>query len=327
MNNTLDLFHPPAEPLSRESWRTEPLAAALAWLHSVQVKGRPYSAATIQKQLSIVRRYIASLHRADTDLLRARPEEIARFLEGLDHLERETTLTLTRHRYLRTIVRLHGAVQQAGARPDNPARALLVQFPAPLTRPLPETLAPREEARVIDRLVSAATTPQTPWRTVRDAAIAAAAIGSGLQPRELIALTLADVFLDEAPPFLTVAAHGRRPERVVPVSPALRPVLAAWLTLRRARGGALDGAVFCSGADAQPLTVRTVHRACEHWMGTANIERTHAGARLLRGTFATRQLRAGKPVPVLRDWLGLAQDGSAAVYARAIVNPGGVEVA
>jgi hypothetical protein len=49
--------------------------------------------------------------------------------------------------------------------------------------------------------------------------------------------------------------------------------------------------------------------------------------RVLRGAFATRQLRAGKPTTVLRDWMGLAQETSAAAYGRAIVNPGGVEVA
>jgi integrase len=165
------------------------------------------------------------------------------------------------------------------------------------------------------------------WRMLRDAAIVAMAIGSGLQPREIVALGRRDMHLDETPPFVTVAGYGRRPERVAPVSPSVRPLLDAWICVRARLCTDAAGALFCATPRGEPLTVRTVHRACEAWLDRAGIDRTHKGARVLRGAFAARQLRAGKPARVLRDWMGLALEGSAAAYARGIVNPDGIEVA
>jgi site-specific recombinase XerD len=107
----------------------------------------------------------------------------------------------------------------------------------------------------------------------------------------------------------------------------MRPLLHAWMDARDIAGIAQAGALFCSGPSGDSLTVRTVHRACEAWLERAGIDRTHKGARVLRGAFAARQLRAGRPVRVLRDWMGLALEGSAAAYASGIVNPDGIDAA
>jgi hypothetical protein len=79
----------------------------------------------------------------------------------------------------------------------------------------------------------------------------------------------------------------------------------------------------CPGAAMNPSEKLAIAKMLDR----AGVERTHKGARVLRGAFAARQLRAGKPAWVLRDWMGLALEGSAAAYARTIVNPDGIEVA
>lgn len=324
---TQDLFTASAPPSGASTWQSDPLSAALAWLCTERTPTGPYSKATIQKHLSIVRRHLASLHAQKATLQTADPAHLAHFLNALEHLQRDGTLALTRHRYLRTLEALYDQLQRERLRPDNPARTLLHRYPPPRTRPLPEALTPTEEARLTNALLESLNTSLRPWRELRDAAIVATAIGSGLQPRELIALRIDDVRLDETPPFLTVAAFGRRPQRVAPISPTVRPVLATWLGTRQAFANADTPALFCATRGGDPLSVRSVHRACEAWIERAHIHRTHKGARVLRGAFATRQLRAGKPTTVLRDWMGLAQETSAAAYGRSIVNPGGVEVA
>ena len=323
----------------RADWRHDPLRCTLQWLQRERHQGDPYRPATIQKHLSIVRRYLATLEQAGSTLEQAGVEQIAQFLNALAHVQRDGTPALTRHRYLRTLEALHAELNRAGVRADNPTRRLLQQFPAPRTRPLPESLTPGEEGRLLSTLqVALARTPAVTaghgsdamdpgWRLLRDAAIVAMAIGSGLQPREIVTLQVGDIHLDEVPPFVTVSGHGRRPQRVTPVSPSARPLLEAWLTLRQALCTEAAGAVFCATPRGDSLTVRSVHRACEGWLDRAGIERTHKGARVLRGAFAARQLRAGKPAWVLRDWMGLALEGSAAAYARNIVNPDGIEVA
>lgn len=324
---TLDLFRAPSTTPSASTWLADPLSATLAWLRTERTPTGPYSEATIQKHLSIVRRCLASLRDQNVTLQNADPVHLAHFLSALEHLQRDGTLALTRHRYLRTLEALYDQLQREHIRFDNPARSLLHRYPPPRTRPLPEALTPTEEARLIQVLLDALSTPASPWRERRDAAIVATAVGSGLQPRELIALRIDDVHLDETPPFLTVAAYGRRPERVAPISPTVRPVLAAWMDIRDQLAPPGAPALFCATRKGDPLSARSVHRACEGWIKRAEVSRTHKGGRVLRGAFATRQLRAGKPTTVLRDWMGLAQETSAAAYGRAIVNPGGVEVA
>lgn len=323
---------------SAADWRSAPLSCALVWLHQQRHDGEPYRTATIQKHLSIVRRYLASLDAQASSLESAGVEQIAGFLDTLEHLQRDGTPALTRHRYLRTLECLHVELVRAGLRSDNPTRLLSQKYPAPRTRPLPEALTPNEEGRLLSALqqvtepslsasCSGGVGPEAAWRLLRDAAMVAMAIGSGLQPREIVALEGRDMHLDEVPPFVTVAAYGRRPQRVAPVSPSVRPLLDAWLQQRARLCTDTGGALFRATPRGGSLTVRTVHRACEAWLDRARIERTHKGARVLRGAFAARQLRAGKPARVLRDWMGLALEGSAAAYAHGIVNPDGIEVA
>ncbi|MBY0440507.1 MAG: tyrosine-type recombinase/integrase [Burkholderiales bacterium] len=328
MSTNLDLFTVlPSPARDPQRWHSDPLLAAAIWLRTERHQGAPYSEATVQKHLSIVRRYLAALHNQSVPLERAQPSHLAHFLNTLEHLQRDGTLTLTRHRYLRTLEGLHAELIRCGLRTDNPARALLHHFPPPRTRPLPESLTPTEEHRLIESLTRVLSIPDLAWRQLRDAAIVATAVGAGLQPRELVALAIEDVLLNEAPPYLCVASFGRRPERVAPISPSVRPILAAWLDARMQFPASATGPLFCATRAGSDLTVRSIHRACEGWIDRAQVSRTHKGARVLRGAFATRQLRAGKPTTVLRDWMGLAQETSAAAYGRAIVNPGGVEVA
>lgn len=334
-----DLFDDDAcTPASLSEWQRDPLACTRQWLQRQRHNGDPYQPATVEKHLSIVRRYLASLLQQGSTLQRSGVEQIAYFLNALEHLQRDGTPALTRHRYLRTLESLHAELSRAGVRSDNPARRLQQQFPAPRTRPLPEALTPGEEGRLLAVLQSvidpspADRDGERPamepgWRLLRDAAMVAMAVGSGLQPREIVALQRRDIHLDEVPPFVTVAGHGRRPQRVTPVSPPVRPLLECWLRVHSRLCTDAAGALFCATTRGGALTVRSVHRACEAWLDRAGVERAHKGARVLRGTFAARQLRAGKPAVVLRDWMGLALEGSAAAYARGIVNPDGIEVA
>lgn len=73
---------------------------------------------------------------------------------------------------------------------------------------------------------------------LRDAAVIALAYLSGARRAELVALHLADV--DTDPAAIRVVGKGGK-ERLVPLSPTIRPLLEAWMAIR----GDSPGPVFC----------------------------------------------------------------------------------
>jgi integrase len=195
----------------------------------------------------------------------------------------------------------------------NPAAGLSTRLERP-RRPVPTAVN-------VDQAEKLLSIEPTSWLSIRDLALAAVALGSGAKPGELATLTVTDIHLDEIPPFFTVATHGR--VRAVPLAPVAREPLKAWMAVRQ-MGRLPDGPVFCSGSGAA-LSPSALWRACARVFKAADVEARHIGGQSLRNAFAIRQLRLGKPVTVVRDWLGHKQTESTLVFKRLIVNPGGIE--
>ena len=190
--------------------------------------------------------------------------------------------------FFRFLARRHGL--------DNPALRLIATPRA--KRPVPRALAP-SQARAVTEDIGAMTDAAA--TQARDTALFTLLYGCGLRIAEALALDVRDAPLPGSEAMLRVTGKGQK-QRIVPVLPAVRAALAAWLALhpdRRpdrplflgARGGRLDPAV----AQRTLRQFRRLHGLPEH-----------ATPHALRHSFATHLLAGGADLRSIQDLLGHA---------------------
>jgi integrase/recombinase XerC len=161
-------------------------------------------------------------------------------------------------------------------------------------KPVPRALAQGQARAVTDRIGEMT---ETAAMQARDTALFVLLYGCGLRIAEALALDVRDVPGPDA--MLRVVGKGSK-ERIVPVLPAVRAALAAWLAVHPdraphsplfmgARGGRLDAAV------AQ-RTLRQFRRL--------NGLPEHATPHALRHSFATHLLAGGADLRSIQDLLG-----------------------
>ncbi|WP_144186244.1 tyrosine recombinase XerC [Elioraea rosea] len=180
--------------------------------------------------------------------------------------------------------------------PENPAAAALG---TPKRRPpIPRALA-EDDARAVTEEISA---EAEPWVAARDAAIAALLYGAGLRIAETLSLTRAEAPLPGSEAGLRVRGKGNK-ERVVPVLPAVRGAVAAYLALcPHALGGSDPLFVGVRGGVLNQRQVRGAMIALRRRLGLPE----HATPHALRHSFATHLLEGGADLRAIQDLLGHA---------------------
>lgn len=207
----------------------------------------------------------------------------------------------TRMRYVKLLDRLCRHLVFAGVRLDNPAAAILAAERWPDYDPTPQYLDVAEDER-LQRLLGTST--DDPAR-LRDRAIVATLLATGITAAELRRARLQDLHLASAPPYLLVPAHGARDSRTVHISAFALPQLRTWRARRETLpvGGDL---LFTLTAEGAPVTDMSLGRI----VGAALREIGYAGdepsPRTLRNTFCRRQLLAGCPREEVARTLGLS---------------------
>jgi integrase/recombinase XerC len=180
--------------------------------------------------------------------------------------------------------------------PENPAAAALG---SPRRRPpVPRALA-EPDAMTVTEAISA---DAEPWVAARDAAIAALLYGAGLRIAEALSLTRADAPLPGSEAGLRVRGKGDK-ERVVPVLPAVRERVAAYLALcphALGRGDPLF--VGVRGGALNQRQVRAAMITLRRALGLPE----HATPHALRHSFATHLLEGGADLRAIQDLLGHA---------------------
>lgn len=183
------------------------------------------------------------------------------------------------------------------------SRALSARGPR-VAGSLPRPLAVDDAREVLD---VAAVTHATPWVAARDTAVLTLLWGSGLRISEALALNGEDWPLAEV---LRIRGKGGR-ERMVPVLPAARNAVAAYLRLTP--WPLLPGAPLFRGARGGRLTqqaVRAVMAAARTALGLPATATPHA----LRHSFATHLLAAGGDLRAIQELLGHARLSTTQVY-------------
>ena len=179
---------------------------------------------------------------------------------------------------------------------DNPALKLIATPRA--KQPVPRALGTAQAREVTERIAEMS---DAAAMQARDTALFTLLYGCGLRIAEALALDVRDAPAPDGEAMLRVVGKGGK-ERIVPVLPAVREAVAAWLALRPdrqpasplfvgARGGRLDAAV--------------AQRTLRHFRRLYGLPE-HATPHALRHSFATHLLAGGADLRSIQDLLGHA---------------------
>ena len=207
--------------------------------------------------------------------------------EGAGNATRARRLSALRSFY-RYLARRHGV--------DNPAVKLIATPRA--RRPVPRALSPdqaRDVAEDIGEMSHAA------WQQARDTALFTLLYGCGLRIAEALALDVRDAPVPGSDAPLRVVGKGDK-QRIVPVLPAVREAIAAWLALHPSRVG---GSPLFIGARGRRLDPAVAQRVLRHFRRLHGLPE-HATPHALRHSFATHLLAGGADLRAIQDLLGHA---------------------
>ncbi|MBP0463522.1 tyrosine recombinase XerC [Roseomonas sp. PWR1] len=275
-------------------------AAWLDWL----ARERRASAHTIEAYGADAALFLGFLthHLGDVPDLAAlgalRPADLRAFLaaraaEGDSGATRARRLAAIRG-FLRHMTRHHGmAALPLGA----------LRGPRPKA-PIPRALTPeaaRSVAREAGEIYDPARHENAPMQAARDVALFSLLYGAGLRISEALSLDLRDAPLPGRADALRVRGKGDK-ERLVPVLPAVRAAIAAYLAERGP--GAPEEPLFL-GARGKRLDAAVAQRALREFRRLAGLPE-HATPHALRHSFATHLLGAGADLRAIQDLLGHA---------------------
>ncbi|SES72594.1 tyrosine recombinase XerC [Oceanicella actignis] len=175
-------------------------------------------------------------------------------------------------------------------------------------RRLPRPVSAEAAAALIDH---AAEADAPDWIAARDAAALTLLYGCGLRISEALALRCADAPGGVAGDWLRIRGKGGR-ERMVPVLPAAREAVRAYMALRP--GPARPEDPLFIGARGGPLGPRALQRRmaqARQALGLPPSATPHA----LRHAFATHLLAAGGDLRAIQELLGHASLSTTQIYA------------
>lgn len=169
---------------------------------------------------------------------------------------------------------------------------------------LPRPLAPDAARAMIDTVEIQA---RDPWIAARDTAVVTLLYGCGLRISEALALTGRDVPL---PDTLRIKGKGGK-ERLVPVLPAARAAVAAYLRACPYPAEP-DSPIFrgTRGGPLYPRAIQTVMARARMQLGLPATATPHA----MRHSFATHLLNAGGDLRAIQELLGHASLSTTQAY-------------
>ncbi len=171
----------------------------------------------------------------------------------------------------------------------------LISRPRP-KRPLPKALSAGQALSVAADIGEV---EDTPALQARDSALMTLLYGAGLRINEALSLNIGDLPAQDAP--LRVTGKGNK-QRIVPLLPAVREALAAWLKLHPNPGR--DEPLFL-GARGGRLNASIAQKALRDFRRFNGLPE-HATPHALRHSFATHLLAGGADLRAIQDLLGHA---------------------
>lgn len=195
-----------------------------------------------------------------------------------------------------------------GKRQDDPAAIL----DAPKRgRPLPKVLDEAEVAAMIDGVAR-----RKPAEALRLKALLELLYATGLRVSELVGLPLAAALRDQ--PYLVVRGKGSK-ERLVPLNPAAKAAIAAYLAVRAEflpRSAKASAWLFPSSGASGHLTRQRFGQLVKEAAMAAGIAPERVSPHVLRHAFATHLLDHGADLRALQKMLGHADIATTQIYTH-----------
>ncbi len=239
------------------------------------------------------------------DLADASSDQLRRYLSGTAQRQLKPATAARRLSALRQYFRFLVA---EGKRRDDPAAAL----DAPKRgRPLPKVLSEAEVAAMIDGVAR-----QDKAAALRLSALLELLYATGLRVSELVGLPLAAALRDQ--PYLVVRGKGAK-ERLVPLNPAAKAALAAYLAVRPKflpRSVKASAWLFPSTGAGGHLTRQRFGQMLKQAAAAAGIAPERVSPHVLRHAFATHLLDHGADLRALQKMLGHADIATTQIYTH-----------
>ena len=190
--------------------------------------------------------------------------------------------------FFRFLARRHGV--------DNPAVRLIA---TPRSKqPVPRALAPEQAREVTEEIAEMSDAAAI---QARDTALFTLLYGCGLRIAEALALDVGAAPVPGSDAMLRVVGKGSK-ERIVPVLPAVREAVSAWLALHPDRRPDSPLFVGARGKRLDPAVAQRTLRQFRRLQGLPE----HATPHALRHSFATHLLAGGADLRSIQDLLGHA---------------------
>lgn len=248
-----------------------------------------------------------------TSLIRASREQIEAYLI---RCEAEGLARATRARRLSAIKQFFRFAYEEGWRADNPS--LQIKGPG-RAKHLPSTLTQDEVSALLD---VARDHGRNEVDRARNACLLEVLYATGLRVSELVSLPVASVRGN--PEVILVRGKGGK-ERLVPLSPAARDTLIAWLSVRdareaadRARGKPASTFLFPSHGKAGHLTRHRFYVLIKELALAAGLDPAKISPHTLRHAFATHLLANGADLMSIQALLGHADVATTEIYTHVL---------
>ncbi|WP_250487054.1 tyrosine-type recombinase/integrase [Caballeronia sp. GaOx3] len=215
--------------------------------------------------------------------------------------------TTTRLRYLKLINRVTRHLVNIELRTDNPAALLLGNENWPQDEPTPIYLSPEDDARLQAVCVA---TKGAAFKDLRNTAIVALFLASGVTAAELRQLRVDDLDTNGERPTVFVDKHGPRIARRVPIDAFAIDVLRSYHEAR-SRIQSLTQWLFIATAGGKPMQPDTMLKCVGVALRRADLSAADESPRLLRNTFGRRHILAGKTNEQVSNLMGLSSHRTA----------------
>lgn len=297
-------------------WTVEPHTAYLQWqtTDAAGADRRRFSQRSIIQHGAMFDRFLRHLVSRGVALATFGPEHLESFFGDVDN--RCAPGTTTRLRYVKLIDRLCRHLVDIGLRENNPAAPFALSAAWPEDEPEPLFLDPAADAAL-----QAYAQPDAgdDARLCRNRAVVALLLGAGLTAAELRGARWRDIAIDGIRPQVRVPKRGARLERTVALPPFSTPPLGAW---QRARPGSEGTLLFpAPQTDDKPINDVLLGAIVRGALDAIGFAAPDMSPRVLRNTFARRQLLSGRTNEQTSALLGLASQRTVTRLRATIGSP------
>ena len=280
-------------------WLSAPTEAYQQWqrTEAAGADRRAFSPRSIVQHEAMFERFMRHLAAAQRSLATFGPDHLDSFFADLDR--RCTPGTTTRLRYQKLLDRLGRHLVDVGVRKTNPAAAYTLTQTWPEDEPVPVYLLEADDHRLQE---SVATLDGLDERAIRNRAIVALLLSTGITAQEIRQALADNLDLSPARPHLLIPKRGPREARRVNVDEFAQPALARWRSCAAAAGSPL---LFPSPRAGGPMTDEMLGRIVRDELLAIDVRLPDMSPRTLRNTFARRLLLAGRSNDDVMQLLGL----------------------